>query len=152
MRSVTVNGHLKPALLEIAQAIEKMMLPIDPNHDYGNADNSKNKYIIHDMVVKHPLSLSYAVLNDFTFHRLLAYTIYLTVIYNIVDYDKQELAAYKSLEEYRLFDEGYVDSLLATALATSGYALFVGKVKHTNASPRHKALIQISLLSLDNFL
>ena len=76
MRSVTVNGHLKPALLEIAQAIEKMMLPIDPNHDYGNADNSKNKYIIH-MVVKH--SLSYAVLNDFTVHCLLAYTIYLTV-------------------------------------------------------------------------
>ncbi|CAB4017555.1 Hypothetical predicted protein, partial [Paramuricea clavata] len=33
MRSVTVNGYLKPA-----QAVEKMMLPIHPNHEYGNSD------------------------------------------------------------------------------------------------------------------
>jgi hypothetical protein len=26
---VTENGYLKPALLQIAQAVEKMMLPID---------------------------------------------------------------------------------------------------------------------------
>ena len=30
-QGVTVNGHLKPALVEIANAVEKMMLPIDPN-------------------------------------------------------------------------------------------------------------------------
>ena len=29
-RGVTVNGYLKPALLEIAQAVEKMMLPVEP--------------------------------------------------------------------------------------------------------------------------
>ena len=54
MRGVTVN--LKPALFKIARVVEKMMLPIDPNHEYGNADNSKKKYIIHDMVIKHRLS------------------------------------------------------------------------------------------------
>ena len=53
MRGVTVNGYLKPALLEIAQAVEKMMLPIEANHEYGNADNSKKKYVIHDMVIEH---------------------------------------------------------------------------------------------------
>ena len=30
MRGVTVNGYLKPGLLGIAQAVEKMMLPVEP--------------------------------------------------------------------------------------------------------------------------
>ena len=30
IRGVAVNGYLKPALLEIAQAVEKMMLPVEP--------------------------------------------------------------------------------------------------------------------------
>ncbi|CAB4041789.1 Hypothetical predicted protein, partial [Paramuricea clavata] len=65
MRSVTANGYLKPALLQIAQAVEKMMLPIDPNHEYGNLDlkNAKETFIIHDMMIRQPLS--YAVVNDF---------------------------------------------------------------------------------------
>jgi hypothetical protein len=25
------------------------MLPIDPNHEYGNAENAGEKYIIHDI-------------------------------------------------------------------------------------------------------
>ena len=29
-RGITVNGYLKPALVEIASAVERMMLPIDP--------------------------------------------------------------------------------------------------------------------------
>ena len=32
-RGVTVIGYLKPALVEIAIAVEKMMLPIDPNFE-----------------------------------------------------------------------------------------------------------------------
>ena len=32
-RGVTVNGHLKATLVEIANAVEKMMLPIDPNFE-----------------------------------------------------------------------------------------------------------------------
>ena len=65
MRGVTTSGHLKPALLEIALAVEKMMMPIDPNHEYGNQVGKNNqKYIIHDMVIEQPLS--YPVVKDFT--------------------------------------------------------------------------------------
>jgi hypothetical protein len=39
MRGVTVNGYLKPNLIEIAQAVEKMILPIDPNIEYILSDN-----------------------------------------------------------------------------------------------------------------
>ena len=34
-RGVTVNGYLKPALVTIAAAVEKMMLPLDPNYERG---------------------------------------------------------------------------------------------------------------------
>ena len=36
-RGVTVNGYLKPALVEIASAVEKMVLPLDPNFERDNA-------------------------------------------------------------------------------------------------------------------
>jgi hypothetical protein len=26
----------------------------DPNHEYGNAENAREKYIIHDMVIEQP--------------------------------------------------------------------------------------------------
>jgi hypothetical protein len=52
MRGVTANGYLKPALLQIAQAVEKIMLPINPNHEYGNSDlnNARETFIIHDNI------------------------------------------------------------------------------------------------------
>ncbi|CAB4026998.1 Hypothetical predicted protein, partial [Paramuricea clavata] len=68
MRGITASGYLKPASLQIAQEVEKMMLPIDPNHEYGNSDlrNAIETLIIHDIVIRQPLS--YPVvnrLNDF---------------------------------------------------------------------------------------
>ena len=39
-RGVAVNGYLKPALVTIAAAVEKMMLPLDPNYKRDN--NEKN--------------------------------------------------------------------------------------------------------------
>ena len=68
MRGVTASGYLKPALLQIAQAVEKMMLPFVPNNEYGNSDlrNARETFIIHGIVIRQPLS--YPVvnrLNDF---------------------------------------------------------------------------------------
>ena len=37
-RGVTVNGYLKGALVEIACAVEKMMLPLDPNFEHDNCE------------------------------------------------------------------------------------------------------------------
>ena len=47
-RGVTVHGYLKPALIAIATAVNKIMLKIDPNfecHDAG--ENLENRLIIH---------------------------------------------------------------------------------------------------------
>jgi hypothetical protein len=68
MRGVTVNGYLnlnlKPALLEIAQAVEKMMLPVEPCNEYSNDGSSEDTLVINDLVIQQPLS--YNVVNDFT--------------------------------------------------------------------------------------
>ena len=51
------------------------------------------------------------------------------LIYSIAKYDKQKLAAYKSFDDYCLFDEGYVESLMTTVLRDEGMHLFIGKVR-----------------------
>ena len=57
------------------------MLAIDPNHEYGNAENAREKYIIHDMVIEQPLL--YDVVNDFTD----LYDIFNYLIYSSAEYD-----------------------------------------------------------------
>ena len=126
-RGVTVNGYLKPALLEIVLAVEKMMLPITLNREYADEAHAE-RYVIHDMVIQRPLS--YAVASDFSHSSPFGlYDIFNFLIYNTTEYDKQGLAAYKSFDDYRLFDEGYVESLLTTTLLPESMHLFIAKVR-----------------------
>jgi hypothetical protein len=48
-RGVSVNGYLKPVLVNIAIAVEKMMLPVDPNFEKEKGSQDIHKLIIHDM-------------------------------------------------------------------------------------------------------
>ena len=51
-RGVTVNGYLNPAFVEIASAVEKMMLPVDPNFETDdNENNIQRRLIIHDIQI-----------------------------------------------------------------------------------------------------
>ena len=47
----------------------------------------------------------------------------------MTEYDKQGLAAYKAFDDYRLFEEGYVESLLTKPLPSVGVHLFVGEIQ-----------------------
>ncbi len=55
MRGVTVNGYLKPASLEIAQVVQKTMLPVEPTIEYSNEGSSEDTFIINDIVIRHCL-------------------------------------------------------------------------------------------------
>ena len=59
------------------------------------------------------------------------YDIFNHLIYHATDYDKQGLAAYKSFEDYRLFQDGYVRSLETLNLKEAGVHVYVGKVQPT---------------------
>ena len=47
-----MNGYLKPALVTIAAAVEKMMLPLAPNYEKDdNQNNVRQRLFIHDMQI-----------------------------------------------------------------------------------------------------
>ena len=132
-RGVTVNSYLKPALVTIAAAVEKMMLPLDPNYERNNNENNlRQRLFIHDMQIANPLTIK--TQNNFIDPPPFGlYDIFnhLIMIYHATEYDKQALAAYKSYEDYRLFEDGYVESLEKAILLDSGLHLYVGKVLPT---------------------
>ena len=107
-RGITSNGFLKPALVTIASAVEKMMLPIDPNFECDDPEKNLNKrLIIHDVPVQDPFTLTTEnKFNDSPPFGL--FDIFNNLIYHSCDHDKQRLASYKSYDDYRLFDDGYV--------------------------------------------
>jgi hypothetical protein len=57
------------------------------------------------------------------------YDIFNHLIYHTTDYDKQGLAAYKPFDDYRLFGEGYVESLRTKTLSAEGVHLYFAKVR-----------------------
>ena len=55
-RGVSVSRYLKPSPEEIASAVERMVLPVDPNFEKDQT-NDAGTLIIHDMVIPDPFSL-----------------------------------------------------------------------------------------------
>lgn len=53
---VSVSGYLKPSLVEIASAVERMVLLVDPNFEKDQR-NTAGTLIIHDMFIPHRFSL-----------------------------------------------------------------------------------------------
>ena len=55
---VTVSGHLKLALVDIASCVERMGLPIDPNFEKDEHNQMERRLIIHDMQIKDPFTMT----------------------------------------------------------------------------------------------
>ena len=129
-RGVSVNGYLKPALIEIAKAVQKMMLPIVTEFEKGNDNQDVHNFIIHDMEIRDPFSASRNLVNNFVDSPPFGlYDIFNHLIFYSSEYDKQGLAAYKAFDEYRMFQDGYVESLLTETISKAGVHLSMGKVK-----------------------
>lgn len=117
-------------MIEIAVAVEKMMLPIDVNFKKENNDQDLHSFVIHDMEISNPFTSSHKLVNNFIDSPPFGlYDIFNYLIFHSADYDKQGLAAYKSFEEYRLFQDGYVESLLTETMSKEGVHFYMGKVK-----------------------
>ena len=126
-RGVSVSGYLKSSLIEIAAAVEGMMLPGDPNFENDKTNDADN-LLIHDMLISNPFSMK--TVNNFNSSPPFGlYDIFNYLIYHSTEYDKQGLAAYKSFDDYRLFNDGYVESLQTVQLNKVGVHVYVAKVK-----------------------
>lgn len=128
-RGVSVSGYLKPALIEIATAVNKMMLPLISNFEDKAALDNETIYI-KEMEVRNPFTSQNNLVNNFIDSPPFGlYDIFNYLVYHSTEYDKQSLAAYKSLDEYRLFHDGYVESLLTETLTNERLHRYMGKVK-----------------------
>ena len=80
------------------------------------------------MLIPNPFSLK--TVSDFNASPPFGlYDIFNYLIYHSANYDKQGLAAYRSFEDYRLFDDGYVESLLTSHLKQEGIHVYVASVR-----------------------
>ena len=130
-RGITVNSYLKPGLVTIACAVEEMSLPV--LSQVSEADEKldlSRRLKIQDVQLSDPSKMD--VFNDFKNSPPFGlFDISNHLICHSSEYDKQGLAAYKSYENYRLFYDGYVESLLTVQRKDAGVHVYVGKVKPT---------------------
>ena len=89
-RGVSVSGYLI-SLIEIAAAVEGMMLPVDPNFEKDKTNDADN-LLIHDMLISNPFSMK-TVDNFNSSPPFGLYDIFNYLIYHSIEYDKQGLAA-----------------------------------------------------------
>lgn len=122
-RGVSVNGYDKCSLINIASAVERMGIPCVPS-----ATGNDNKLIIHEMEIGNPLKMD-TVNNFIDSPPFGLYDIFNYLICHSTTYDKQGLAAYKSFEDYSLFEDGYVESLQTKTLTNECLHVYVGKVR-----------------------
>ena len=84
--------------------------------DYAKS-KEENKLIIHGVEIEDPLSSAHEYVNDYNASPPFGlFDIFNHLIYSSTELDKQGLAAYKAFEDYRIFKEGYVESLLSKPL------------------------------------
>ena len=135
--------------MEIAAAVERMVLPIDPNFEKDQT-NDAGTLIIHVMVIPDPFSLK--TVNNFNSSPPFGlFDIFNHLIYHSTDYDKQGLAAYKSFDDYRLFNDDYVESLLTTQeLSDSSFFMNLSTRSCTDFTVNHLKTFQTFLSHTSN--
>ena len=130
-RGVSVNGYHKPSLIEIANSVQKMKLPsIDSLLCKNTSEPLRDgKLLINDIEIENPFKMK--VVNNFLGSPPFGlYDIFNHLICHSTNcYNKQGLAAYKSFDDYRLFEDGYVESLSTITLQNERLHVYVGKVK-----------------------
>ena len=132
-RGVTVSGYNKHTLREIAIAVKQLDLPVDPDFRRDSVYNDiQSKLKKAGLSNENPLNIDgytsdLSHIPDFGLIDVFNY-----LIFNKSDYDGRKLKGYKSFEDYRLFYDGHVESLLFNPLQDKDNAcLFKAQVKPT---------------------
>ena len=90
-----------------------MLIPV---LDYAKS-KEEYKLIIHGVEIEDPLSSAHEYVNSFNASPPFGlFDIFTHLIYSSTQHDKQGLAAYRTFDYYRVFEEGYVESLLTKPL------------------------------------
>ena len=86
--------------------------------------------VINDMEISDPFTSAHKLINNFADSPPFGlYDIFNYLINHLSDYDKQGLAVYKSFDEYRPFQDSYVESLSTETMVNETVHLYMAKVK-----------------------
>lgn len=133
VRGISCTGYSKEHLVKIVECAASLNLDCDP--DYNNDESSVPSKLskIGLPLDTNPLEMSgySANFNEVPDFGLIDIFNYL--ICSKCDYDGKKLKAYKSYDDYRLFEDGHVDDLLFNPLTemNSDFCLFKAYVKPT---------------------
>ena len=112
LRKVTFDSKNKSELVTLAQCVEKISLPVDPDFssDTCGAVSSFQRLKDAGYSSVDPLALSEEHLSHdlSAVRRIGLYDIFNYLICSRTDYDGTQIRAYKSFEDYRLFKDGHV--------------------------------------------
>ncbi len=89
----------------------------------------KKELFIDDMQISDPFKMNNLVNNFIDSPPFGLYDTFNFLICHSTSYDKQGIAAYKSFDDYRLFEGGYVESLLTKTLTNKRLHVYVAKVR-----------------------
>ena len=108
-RGVTVSGYRKSLLVELAVAVDRCQLPVDPDFQKIDAhrtlaDKLKQLGITDSPWLLSGFSSDLSNIPDFGLYDIFNY-----LLCSRADYDRRKLKAFKSFEDYRLFYDGHVD-------------------------------------------
>ena len=113
--------------MEIASAVEQMVLLVDLDYEKDQT-NAAGTLIIHDPLIPDPFSLK-TMKNFHSSPPLGIFEIFNHLIYHSTNYNKHGLTTYKSFDDNRLFNDGYMEPLLTVQLKQEGVHVYVAKVK-----------------------
>ncbi|ESP03284.1 hypothetical protein LOTGIDRAFT_171630 [Lottia gigantea] len=140
-RGVTVTGYNKEVLREIAIAVDKLRLPVDPDFSRESVEVCIEKKLLKaGLTGVNPFELDgytkdFSCIPEFGLIDIFNY-----LIFAKADLDGKKLKSYKSFEDYRLYYDGHVEFLMYNPVSdTSKTCLFKAKVKPTQ---RDKTYLQ----------
>lgn len=128
LRGIGVTKMKRPELVRLCTAVDALNLSLDPDMCTDRATNT-----VADLLKSNGID-NMSSLQGFTkdlsnIPNVSLYDVFNYLLYKTVNYDRRKLKAYKSCEDYRLYFDGYVESLEITEL--NSLFIFLAAVKPT---------------------
>ena len=137
-RGVQTSGKHKKELIAICEACDSTSLPLNPDlEETPEQSLSSYKNKLAQLGVQDPFSIVEKFkeinnLNDLPSVGL--YTIFNYLLNSRSDYDDKKLNAYKSADDYRLYDDGHVEKVLYFDNGDNEIVSYMAHVKPTQRS------------------
>ncbi|XP_063438313.1 uncharacterized protein LOC134719237 [Mytilus trossulus] len=128
LRGIGVTNMKRNELVRLCTAVEGLNLPLDPDMCTDRVTNTVAE-LLKSNGIDNMSSLQGFTKDLSNIPNVSLYDVFNYLLYNTSNYDRRKLKAYKSSEDYRLYFDGYVESLEMTEL--NSLFIFLAAIKPT---------------------